>query len=290
MTKATTKSGRRYAQRQDCSAPVIADPEVEDRILGSLLQNNDHYHANPSLAVGLFSTDIRRVVFRRMAAMFEDAVPVDTTSLPAELRTHGELDLVGGEAYIHSLSDCLAPRKNIAHWVKIASEQSRLRQLAACAEAWTNSITAAGANSKTIAQQIIEETGTLLHDADVDDWRSLFHTHDEFQNAPPLQFAINGFLQEAGITLIGGLSGHGKTLIMLSMARALLEETPLFGYELFSVPRPAQRVCISCRNHLLVHSGHASRHSVSRNTFAPIAYWCGRCLPKKKCRSPTRAF
>jgi hypothetical protein len=73
-------------------------------------------------------------------------------------------------------------------------------------------------------------------------WRELFHTFEEFECAPPLQFAINDFLQEAGVTLIGGLSGHGKTLIMLSIARALLEETPLFGWNLFSVPRPSARV------------------------------------------------
>jgi hypothetical protein len=58
----------------------------------------------------------------------------------------------------------------------------------------------------------------------------------------PRQAAIDGFLQEAGVTLIGGLPGHGKTLVMLAMAKALLEELPLFGHELFTVPRPAQRV------------------------------------------------
>jgi AAA domain len=44
------------------------------------------------------------------------------------------------------------------------------------------------------------------------------------------------------VTLIGGLAGHGKTLLMLAMAKALLEELPLFGYQPFSVQRPAQRV------------------------------------------------
>jgi hypothetical protein len=73
-------------------------------------------------------------------------------------------------------------------------------------------------------------------------WRGIFHTYEEFENAPPLRFAINGFLQEAGVTLIGGLSGHGKTLLMLAMAKALLEALPLFGHELFAVPRPAERV------------------------------------------------
>lgn len=44
------------------------------------------------------------------------------------------------------------------------------------------------------------------------------------------------------MTLIGGLAGHGKTLLILAMAKALLEASPLFGYEGFAVQRPAQRV------------------------------------------------
>ncbi len=83
---------------------------------------------------------------------------------------------------------------------------------------------------------------TLLSREDADYWRSIFHTWEEFENAPPLRFAINNFLQEDGVTLIGGLSGHGKTLLMLAMTKALLEQSPLFGYEPFSVPRPAARV------------------------------------------------
>jgi hypothetical protein len=83
---------------------------------------------------------------------------------------------------------------------------------------------------------------TLLSRGGADDWRLIFHTVEEFENAPPLRFAIEGFLQEAGVTLLGGLAGHGKTLLMLAMAKALLEASPLFGYELFSVQRPAQRV------------------------------------------------
>jgi hypothetical protein len=82
----------------------------------------------------------------------------------------------------------------------------------------------------------------LLRESDDQNWRALFHTREEFENAPPLRFAIDGFLQEAGVTLIGGLAGHGKTLVMLAMVKALLEQSPLFGHEPLAVPRPAMRV------------------------------------------------
>jgi hypothetical protein len=52
--------------------------------------------------------------------------------------------------------------------------------------------------------------------------------------------AITRFLQQDGITIIGGLSGHGKTWIMLAMVRALLEGGKLFHY--FRVAEPSARV------------------------------------------------
>ena len=72
------------------------------------------------------------------------------------------------------------------------------------------------------------------------EWRSLFHTADEFEMAPPLQFAIEGFTPEQGIGVIGGLAGHGKTLVMLSMAQAMLNGTALF--DRFPVTRTSSRV------------------------------------------------
>jgi AAA domain/DnaB-like helicase N terminal domain len=74
------------------------------------------------------------------------------------------------------------------------------------------------------------------------DWRSMFHSREEFDSAPPLEFRINGFLQADGITLIGGLSGHSKTLLMMAMGKSLLEGSPLFGYDRFTVETPVKRV------------------------------------------------
>ncbi|MGB0077042.1 MAG: AAA family ATPase, partial [Candidatus Sulfotelmatobacter sp.] len=71
-------------------------------------------------------------------------------------------------------------------------------------------------------------------------WRSLFHTKEEQDNAPPITFAIRDFLQEDGITMLGALPSHNKTNVALAMVRSLLEGTPLFGY--FEVLRPSKRV------------------------------------------------
>ena len=74
------------------------------------------------------------------------------------------------------------------------------------------------------------------------DWQTLFHTYEESLNAPPVKFAIPGFLQQDAISVIGGLAGHGKTLIMLSMVKVLLQGGPLFNYCPFEVTEPSSRV------------------------------------------------
>jgi len=50
------------------------------------------------------------------------------------------------------------------------------------------------------------ETDSLLENYGSTNWRALFHTYEEILNCPPARFAIEGFLQEDGITLIGGLA------------------------------------------------------------------------------------
>jgi len=73
------------------------------------------------------------------------------------------------------------------------------------------------------------------------EWKELFHTVHEILTVPPVEFAIRGFLQEDGVSMIGGLPGHGKTLMGMSLIKALLSGAPLFGYDYFKV-RKASRV------------------------------------------------
>ncbi len=87
-------------------------------------------------------------------------------------------------------------------------------------------------------------------------WHHLFHGDKEVEEAPPISYAIDGFLQNDAITMIGGLPGHGKTWVMLSMVKALLEGTPLFGYKGFAVKEPSKRVVYLCPESSLTPFAH----------------------------------
>jgi hypothetical protein len=73
-------------------------------------------------------------------------------------------------------------------------------------------------------------------------WRELFHTAVDFENAPLLSFAIKDFLPNDAATVIGGLAGHDKTWILLSITKALLKGTRDNLWDYFVVLRTAQRV------------------------------------------------
>lgn len=77
---------------------------------------------------------------------------------------------------------------------------------------------------------------------DPDNWLPLFDTPESYASAKQLEFLVSSFVQEKGITFIGGLPGHGKTLMMLSLCKALLTGNPLFGHKGFEVVKRAKRV------------------------------------------------
>jgi hypothetical protein len=58
--------------------------------------------------------------------------------------------------------------------------------------------------------------------------RDLAKSRNELHQGP-LEFVVDRFIQEEGITGIGGPSGHGKTYFMLSLAKHISLGTPAFG-------------------------------------------------------------
>jgi AAA domain len=68
----------------------------------------------------------------------------------------------------------------------------------------------------------------------------LFHSYEQMKNAPLADFIIQDFLQAQAATLIAALASHGKTWLLIEMARALLTGDLFCGH--FKVLKPATRV------------------------------------------------
>ncbi len=104
--------------------------EAERSILGAILVHNDAYNlAVQAVTPGDFYRDAHRRIFERMISLNERNQPIDFVTLKEELSRAGELDGVGGPAYISGLADGVPRATNVEYYARIVKEKSTLRNL-----------------------------------------------------------------------------------------------------------------------------------------------------------------
>ena len=206
---------------------LVRANRYEGSVVGSLLLKPSLLSELGGLTSRHFTEGLPRVAMTAIERIVSSGGTADVNSVSAELGNKVP------PGYLLDVSDGVMP-ESFSQYCRAVLEASRTRQLRAKYEVL-------GATPIDEWSSCLEEMSGLLK-ATSDDWRNLFHTREEIEQAKPLNFAIDGWLQCAGVTLIGGLSGHGKTLIMLSMTKALLSSEPLFGHSAFIVPEPSKRV------------------------------------------------
>ena len=104
--------------------------EAEKCVLGAILINNHAFNqAAEVIDAQDFFRDAHRRLFEKMVALTDRSEPVDLVTLKDELTRSGELDEVGGPAYISALTDGVPRSANIEYYAKIVKEKSTLRRL-----------------------------------------------------------------------------------------------------------------------------------------------------------------
>jgi replicative DNA helicase len=104
--------------------------EAERSVLGAILIQNDAYNtAVELLRPEDFYRDAHRRIFEKIIALAERRSAVDFVTLKEELSRGGELDAVGGPAYVASLVDGVPRATNVEYYAKIVKEKSVLRKL-----------------------------------------------------------------------------------------------------------------------------------------------------------------
>jgi len=99
-------------------------------VLGAILIDNDAFNVAASVIdARAFFRDAHRRIFDRMVALSERSQPIDLVTLKDELERAGELDEVGGPAYVASLLDGVPRATNVEYYARIVKEKSILRQL-----------------------------------------------------------------------------------------------------------------------------------------------------------------
>jgi replicative DNA helicase len=104
--------------------------EAERSVLGAILINNQAFNqAAEVLDAEDFFRDAHRRIFEKMVTLTDRSDPVDLVTLKDELIRAGELEDVGGPAYISALTDGVPRSANVEHYARIVKEKSTLRRL-----------------------------------------------------------------------------------------------------------------------------------------------------------------
>ena len=104
--------------------------DAEKSVLGAILIHNDAFnHAAELIDSRDFFRDAHRRIFDRMVALSERGDAIDFVTLKEELTRSGDLESVGGPAYIASLADGVPRSANVEYYARIVKEKSTLRNL-----------------------------------------------------------------------------------------------------------------------------------------------------------------
>jgi replicative DNA helicase len=104
--------------------------EAESSVLGGILLENDAVNlVLEVLRAEDFYRESHRKIFRAMIELSNRNEPVDVITLSECLTSRGELEAVGGSAYLASLNDFVPTAANISYYARIVREKSILRHL-----------------------------------------------------------------------------------------------------------------------------------------------------------------
>ena len=97
--------------------PMPSAPDAERSLLGAIIIRNEVYYRVPNIKADSFSRDENRAIFEAITYLIEvEHVGVDAVTIATELTRRGNLDLVGGFAYVSSLIDVVPDVANASQY------------------------------------------------------------------------------------------------------------------------------------------------------------------------------
>ena len=225
--------------------PLPHNLEAERAVLGAVLLNAEAIHrAVEFITERDFFRDAHRRIFAKMIELMERGQAIDFITIKDELARAGDLEPVGGPAYIASLVDGLPHGINVGDYARIVKEKASLRSLIQSA----NRII-------TSAYQAEEDAGVIIDEAE----REIFaiaegsvhggfvsmrdlanasfavveqaHTRKQLVTGVPTGFLeldeMLAGLQPSDLIIVAARPAMGKTSLVLNIAQHVGTKTDL---------------------------------------------------------------
>jgi replicative DNA helicase len=250
--------------------------EAERSVLGAILIQNDAYNTAAELVHPEdFYRDAHRRIFDKIIALAERQSAVDFVTLKEELARAGELDAVGGPAYIASLVDGVPRATNVEYYAKIVKEKAVLRKLIGAA----NTILLDAYEADQDAAEILDRaehsifqiaegrirTGFVsMYDIAQQSVEAIQKAHEEKKliTGVPTGFddldALTSGFQRGDLIIIAARPSMGKTSLALNMAQHVGTKTGL-TVGVFSLEMSREQLFLRMLSSEAQIDGHALR-------------------------------
>ena len=210
--------------------------EAERSILGAILIHNDAINSAAQIVDSRdFFRDAHRRIWDKMVALSEKSLPIDYVTLKEELGRSGELEEVGGPAYITALVDGVPRSTNVEQYARIVKEKSVLRSLISSANRIITSAYEAEEDADTlldgaekaifeIAEDRIRQGFVPLRDLVHSSFATIekLQQHKGLVTGVPTGFAdldeITSGLQPSDLVIVAARPSMGKTSFVLNVA------------------------------------------------------------------------
>jgi replicative DNA helicase len=104
--------------------------DLEEAVLGALMiGENALFSVIDILKPDSFYRDNHKKIYNAILALFQAGNPVDILTVIAQLRTVGELEMIGGAYYITQLTESVASSANIEYHARIVQQKFLSREL-----------------------------------------------------------------------------------------------------------------------------------------------------------------
>ena len=211
--------------------------EAERSVLGAILLPNDAFNlAAEVIDSSDFFRDAHRRIFDKMVKLSERGDAIDLVTLKEELGRSGELDEVGGPAYIAALVDGVPRSTNVEHYARIIKEKATLRNLIFSANKILSTAYEAEDDADTILDQAERAIFAIADGKVRDGFVSLrdlaqssldtierLHARKELVTGVPTGFVdldeMTSGLQPSDLVIIAARPSMGKTSLALNIAQ-----------------------------------------------------------------------
>src|SRR4051812_42120422 len=219
--------------------------EAERSVLGSILLHNEAFNvAAEVIDASDFYRDAHRRIFDKMVKLAERSDAIDLITLKEELGRSGDLDEVGGPAYIAALVDGVPRSMNVEYYARIIKDKSTQRRLIFAG----NKIVAAAYDGEDEVDLILDEAEhSIFAIADNkvrDGFVSLrdlaqssletieaLHARKELVTGVPTGFQdldeLTSGLQPSDLVIVAARPSMGKTSLVINMAQHVGTKTDM---------------------------------------------------------------